>query len=437
MEYLYRNRRWFDAVWLLLIAFYCLGRIELVPLHGDEPTQISMGRDFYYQFVQGDWSKVRYTPWDELSPEAAAEQDLRLLNGTLPKYLFGLTAYTGGYAVDEINEQWVWGAGWDWNHTNGHVPDEPLLMQTRVVSTTLLIVSAWALFGIGYLIQGQLVAVLASAMYILNPAVLLNGRRAMMEGSMLAFSLLALLAGLWLLRKQSWQRVMLLGIASGLAVASKHTAVFTIAAVFAGIGLFWLWEAVRQQKWRERMPRLAKLCSAGIMALLVFFALNPAWWGDPIGRAQEVLERRSELLAGQTATFGGYEDFPAKISGFWRQVFVVELMVAETEIDGFLSNQQERIAQYQVSITSGYSPGVMGGIALLMLVIIGIGAMLRGFMAQGDAWLLGIWAIAMLALTLLLTTLEWQRYYLPAYPVVSIFAALGIAQILQFIRRTT
>lgn len=437
MQHTFRNRHWFDAIWLLLIAFYCLGQIELVPLHGDEPTQISMGRDFYYQFAQGDWSQVFYTPWDELNPEATAEQDLRLLNGTLPKYLFGLTAYTGGYALDEINQQWVWGAGWDWNHTNGHVPDERLLMQTRVVSTTLLIVSAWALFGIGYLIRGQLVGALASAIYILNPAVLLNGRRAMMEGGMLAFSLLAVLTGLWLLRKQSWQRVILLGIVAGLAVASKHTAVFTVAAVFAAIGLFWLWEAVRQQKWREILPKFAGLFSAGILALVVFFALNPAWWGNPIGRAQEVLERRSELLAGQTATFGGYEDFGAKVGGFWRQVFVVEPMYAETEIDGFLSNQSELIQQYAVSITSGVSFGSMGGIILLILVIIGVGALLRGFIPQGDAWLLCIWAIAMLLLTLLLTTLEWQRYYLPAYPVVGLFAALGIAQLLHVTRRNT
>ncbi|MCA9914859.1 MAG: phospholipid carrier-dependent glycosyltransferase, partial [Anaerolineae bacterium] len=289
----------------------------------------------------------------------------------------------------------------------------------------------------GYLIRGQLVGVLASAIYVLNPAVLLNGRRAMMEGSMLAFTLLAMLLGLWVLRKQSWQRVILLGIVAGLAVASKHTAVFTVAAVFAGIGFFWLWQTFHNQQWHELLSRLAYLFSAGILALVVFFALNPAWWGDPIGRAQEVLERRSELLAGQTATFGGYEDFGAKVGGFWRQGFVVEPMYAETEIDGFISNQPELIQQYDVSITSGVSFGFIGGSALLILVIIGVGALLRGFIPQGDAWLLGIWAVAMLLLTLLLTPLEWQRYYLPAYPVIGIFAALGIAQLLQVTRRTT
>jgi len=408
----------------------------LVPLHGDEPTQISMGRDFYYQFVENNWSQVRYGSWDELSPEAAAEQDLRLLNGTLPKYIFGFAAFMGGYEINENNEQWVWGAGWDWNHENGHVPSDDLISRARLASSLLLVLSAWAKYGIGITLNERLVGVIASAYYVLNPAVLINGRRAMMEGGMLAFTLLALLAGLWLLRKTDWKRAILLGIFAGFAVASKHTAVFTVVAVFAGCAFFWLWEANRIQQWRALLPKLGWLFGAGILALVVFYTVNPAWWGDPIGRASEVLERREALLEGQTATFGRYENVSEQLTGFWRQVFVVQPMYAETEVDGFLSNQQELISQYENSVFSGITPGTIGGIITLILALIGIFALLRGFIATSDAWLLSIWAITMLLLTLLLTPLEWQRYYLPAYPMVGIFAALGIAQLVHLRRRT-
>ncbi len=438
MKHLFRTSRWFDVLWLLLIAVYCLGGVGLVPLHGDEPTQISMGRDFYYQFVEGDWAQVRYAAWDALSPEAAAEQDLRLLNGTLPKYLFGFAAYAAGYEVGALNEQWVWGAGWDWNHENGHVPADDLLLRARLTSALLLALSAWAVYSIGLTVRSRLVAVLASAYYVLNPGILLNGRRAMMEGSMLAFGLLTVLAGLWLLRKPDWKRAALLGIAAGLAVASKHTAVFTVAAVFAGCALDWMWEALRGAKWRDSLREIGWLFGAGLLALSLFYALNPAWWGDPIGRAGEVLERRDELLAGQTATFGGYEDFSAQVSGFWRQVFLVQPMYAETEIDGFVRNQQELIGAYETSSFSGISIGgtALGGLLVLLLVLVGVGAALCGFVSISDRWLLGIWTIAMLSLTLLLTPLEWQRYYLPAYPLIALFAALGIAQCWQLLRRT-
>jgi hypothetical protein len=40
---------------------------------------------------------------------------------------------------------------------------------------------------------------------------------------------------------------------------------------------------------------ILQLACAALITLIVFYALNPAWWGDPLGRAREVLaspERR-------------------------------------------------------------------------------------------------------------------------------------------------
>ena len=43
--------RWIDILWCLCTTAYILAGIQDVPLHGDESTQIYMGRDFYYHIL--------------------------------------------------------------------------------------------------------------------------------------------------------------------------------------------------------------------------------------------------------------------------------------------------------------------------------------------------------------------------------------------------
>ena len=97
------------------------------------------------------------------------------------------------------------------------------------------------IFALGQMLGGRPVAYLASLYYALNPALLIEGRRAMMEGSLTFFSLLTVLAGIWLLQKRRWWTAILLGIAAGLALASKHTAVFTVVRSVWVCALFIRW----------------------------------------------------------------------------------------------------------------------------------------------------------------------------------------------------
>lgn len=421
-----------DSLWCMALSIFVLMGIRLVPLHGDEPTLIFMGRDFYYH-LQGNTSQIGFQDWEALTGEAATEQQLRLINGTLPKYLYGAIAYFSGYAIDDINQQWAWGLGWDWNFDNGHVPPDALLYRTRLVSTGLLAVSALALFGIGHIIAGRAVAMIASAYYVLNPAILMNGRRAMMEGSMLAFTLLALLIALQLLKHRSWWWYIILGIVSGLAVASKHTAIVTIAAIFISCSIYLL------LKEKDRFQPILRLIGAGVVSLIVFFVLNPAWWSDPLGAMRATLDLRGDLLSSQVGFFGGYGSRLEQVQGFANQSFIVIPMYAESDLDGFISNQTDIIAQYQASPFSGISIGGswLGGLLLAVLTIIGaINLWLSSHIESSTKWIMMAWLIAMVALTLGLTPLEWQRYYIPIYPVIGLLSALGIVYSVTIVKNS-
>ena len=294
-----------------------------------------------------------------------------------------------------------------------------------------------------------------------------------MEGSFIAFSLLTVMAAVWWLKLSTPHpptpsptqagregdrqtpkmglAVAIFGIAAGLALASKHPALFTVAAVFGGCGLWTIFEPLRRKdvgtqyivsddKQKQRphslLQRLAQLLIAGVLALTVFYILNPAWWGDPITRARQVLARRQVLLNEQVTFFGGYGGRGDALAGFLRQTFIAQPQYYEAPgWDEYIGDQ---IVRYDASGLGGVSIGgsVIGGVILGGLVVIGCWALLRTrTIPTSTRWLIGIWSLAMGVTTVLLTPIEWQRYYIPVYPAVGLLSALGVWWIVRMIRR--
>jgi len=450
------NRRWLDAVWLLLLILYILAGTPLTPFHADESTQIFMSRDYAYQFIQRDLNRIAYSD----PPMRDTEQHLRLLNGTINKYLIGFVWHLGGFSLDNINQQWDWGGDWDYNQQNGHAPSSELLLTARWPSALFLAAGVIVIFALGESLGGRLTAYVASLYYALNPALLLNGHRAMMEGSLIFFILLTVLAGVWFLRRPAWWTAIFLGITSGLALASKHTAVFTVAAVFFAceVGFFLnhsptgrLRTDTENTEKKEKnlkisvssapvrsLPvglRFIFLLFSGILTLITFYALNPAWWGDPISRAGTVLELRQDLLDIQTSVFGSYPTPLNTLAGFARQTLVA--LPQYYEIAGWENNIGDQIARYEASPWRGVSVGgsSLGAVLLLVMISLGVWALFRRseipFLTR---WLVGVWALVIVLSTLILTPIEWQRYYLPVYPVVGLLAGLGIDFLIQKVK---
>ncbi|MDL1899608.1 phospholipid carrier-dependent glycosyltransferase [Anaerolineae bacterium CFX9] len=417
--------RLLQAALLLICILYILAGTSLAPFHGDESTQITMSRDYAYLFIERDLSRISFNG----ANVTAWEQDLRLLNGTVSKNLIGLMWHLAGFSRADLNEQWDWGADWDYNTANNHKPGDALLQLARLPSAVMLALGAVVIFALGRWISGTPAAMMATVYYTLNPALLLNGRRAMMEGGLILFSLLALFAGVWWLRavtkgdrRASIAAAALLGISAGLALAAKHSAIFGVMAIFAGCGV---WLVIRERT--RLMDGLIHLIGAGVGLMIVFYALNPAWWGDPLGRIPEVLTRRSDLLAGQTAAFGGYSDAGAALDGFFRQAFIVPPQYFE--VSGWDAWIGDEIAAYEASPWAGISIGgtLIGGIAMLALTAAGFIALVRSRSAPAAArWLIGFWSAAILISTLALTPLEWQRYYLLVYPAIGLLASAGV-----------
>ena len=411
MRFLRQLPQWIDFIWLSLIAVYVFAGVSFVPFHGDESTLMYMGRDYYYHFVEGDISKVTYDETWSISP---SEQHLRLLNGTVPKYLFGWITHTNGNEISDINGQWDWGADYQSNNNRGNIPTDDLLFPARTVSAIQLIIAINIFFGIAQLVFNRPIAYLASLYLTLNPAILINGRRAMMEGSHLLGMMLVIYAGLLLVHQRKWWQFLLLGIVSGLALAAKHPNAIVIALIFIACSTYVILQSIRENRSinRQALKFVVGLAISGLLTLIVFYGMNPAWWGAPTERASEVLTLRNELLDLQIEQFDTYFTLSDQVNGLLNFVFVAQPQYFEVPTWSLYPQIIDQIQTYEQTLWSGFAIGgstIGGGIVAILLGFGIIHLVRNSSIASEFRWLVLIWGIGITIITFVLTPLEWQR----------------------------
>ncbi len=431
MPTLRRLPGWVDALWLVCLAFYMSAGAASVPFHGDESTLMVMGRDFHYIFVEGDLAKVLYDETWQVNPH---EQHLRLLNGTVSKMVYGWLQWLKGFGPQDLNRNWNWGRGYDANAARGALPDGELLRRTRLASTLQLALAAAVFFQCVKMALDRPTAFLASGLFALHPNMLINGRRAMMEGSHILGLMLLLLAAIWLLRDRRWERYVLLGVCAGFAVAAKHSNLIVCALVFLACAREPIWRLLQSRglAWRAPAAQLVKCAAAGAISVFLFLLLNPAWWRAPLETAQLTVELRQGLLHDQVDIFGGYNSFAEQAAGFFQYVFVGERQYYEASDWASFDPVSAQIADYEGSWLAGLTiignSGRLGLIYLLLTFLGGLRLARDKSVLPEARWLLLIWAIGAALTTLWLTPLPWARYYLPLLPALILFLSYSLVR---------
>ena len=427
-------QRCLEALWLAGLAAYVLAGTTLVPFHGDESTQIYMGRDYFYLFQDGDPEAVSY---DSTWIKRPTEQHLRLINGTVTKTIHGFLAASAGMSRQEINGQWDWALDYAANRALGNIPEGQLLARARLASAAQLAASAALFYILTRMTIDRPTAIVASGLYALHPALLLNGRRAMMEGAHMLGMMLVLVAAAWLLRERRWWKFVLLGVASGFAVAAKHPNAFVVALVFLACAALWLYQAAKLPGRERRRPAqsLLGLLAAGGLALFSFYLMNPAWWAAPLDSAAELLRLRVDLLNDQVALYGGYESSAERIGGFLEYAFFGRSQYYEVAQWAGFDAIRAQISAYESSGLAGQAiAGELGGLVMLGLALLGTVYLARApQIDRTHRWLLLVWGGGVAAITLLLTPLPWQRYYLPALPFAQLAAACAFTHLVRLL----
>ncbi len=417
-----------DAFWLLALAVYILAGITTVPFHGDEAMQITMSRDYFTLFVDRQPQALLVMPPYIVDSPAL----LRLINGSINLYTVGFSLQAAGYSQQTLPPLWQWPLSYDDNVTRGSRPEQAMLNVSRVSSALFLALSAAVLFEIGWQVRGRLVAFIASGLYALNPIILLNGRRAMMEGSVLCFGLLVILIAILICKgRKSWRWWLALGIAGGLTFASKHSGIVFVAAAFG-------WIVVRQMQIRFEPQRrretsafetLTKVVTALVIMVALFIALSPAQWNNPLERFGDLISERAKLLESQVkAEPTAPTTISDRISGIVTQPYMQAPVYYEVEFWAGVAPVQAEIAQYDASVLSGLHTGVVTGGLLTLLALIGLISLLPRWRTREIGVL--VW-LAVVVVTLLINPLPWQRYYLALYPIAALLTAVGIHTLIR------
>ncbi len=406
-----------DSFYIGVLMLFVLAGIWLTPFHGDESTIIYMSRDWYTLVVRHDFGAVFY---QERPPtlQAQQDQDLRLLNGTLSKYAIGFGWWLAGMQVSDVNSPWDWDVGWWQNLYYGHLPGPVILFISRMTSALMTALSVGVVFAITRRLAGRTPAWIGAFVYATMPAVLLNGRRAMFEGANLLTLALVLLSGVVIashLRSRiSAKHWLLLGATAGLALASKHTALLTVVPVFGlllmGCPRLGIWKTVRG------------LLAAGILAGMVFLALNPAWWSAPLAMPRNVLDLRQRLMSIQGSGDRDFMYSASRWTGAIPFVFGKPQYFEDTSNDWPIGIGGQ-IAAYEASGLAGIDWYQLGALVYVVLTA-GLAWLVRRH-RPAHVLFAGA-AIFSLAALLATNTLPWQRYYLPVAACLAILFGMGI-----------
>jgi 4-amino-4-deoxy-L-arabinose transferase-like glycosyltransferase len=431
-----------DVAWLIGLCLFA--GMPLATFHGDETYYTFVARDFYTAFVEGR-PDLLYT--EHIWENHATYQ--RVVNGSVPPHLIGLTMWLAGYQRYQLAEHgsFYFGLTYDDNYNMGVIPPDPTLWTARISSSVMVWLGGVAMFLIGRMVGGRPLAYVLSALFIINPVILLNGRRAMLEGALLGFGLLTIYVGFAIAqRRERGERVRVgwwiaLTVLAAAASASKQ-----IGYAYTGIafGTIALGELLRLRfdaaRFRPRLNALfgayARLAVCTVAAVILYYIMSPGlWFRDPILRFQQMVGAREQMMGIHISfTPNAPASIAHRIDNILTQPFIRPMQHFENE--GFEESPtfMRMVARYEASPLSGLHFGVVGGSIMLALMAMGILLNLRAAGRGHRSTILTIgwyfWLFGMVSI-MLLNPLPWQRYYLVLVPPFSAFAGLALVRMFQ------
>jgi hypothetical protein len=483
-----------DVLFLGALGVYIFAGLEKVPFHGDEATFVHMSQDYHILFYERDFDRVIWhSPlW------ASRDQYLRAMNGAINPLTIGLTWDLAGYAATDLNPGWDWieepRYGWDqwaWNLRLGSKPPDDLLHVARLPSTVFTVLSVVVVFVIARRLSGSRWAAWAACLiYATTPGVLVNGRRAMQEGSMLFSTALVMLVAIQVIREQArpavaWRRLtgwyLAGGAVCGFAMACKHSSsVIIVAAWLVIAALPWLRNTTRADRRFLRRHKYS-LVAAALVAALTVTILVPVWWSLPrlitllglivlvltigfeVGNAArwtlvggagaallaawlveptvwvnlvahplDILSARDRLIEVQGERVGTQDSLRERTETLFDEAFFAGTQYFEDPPWADFAPITAQIEAYEDAHLDGRGGGLGWGVLLIALDALGALWLLARW-RDGTALLIASWLLVS-ALSLMMNPLAWQRYYLILHAPLAVIAGLGLCQMVGLCR---
>jgi hypothetical protein len=265
----------------------------------------------------------------------------------------------------------------------------------------------------------------------LDSVVMLHTRRAMAEGTLL-FTVI-----LFLYLSFTTDNPWLLGISAGLAFCAKQS---TLPLVGVGL-LAILWCTHGPKKSLQNFILRGGIYAVSFLGLILL--LNPFLWAHPIDAVGSALWARQDLISRQNADTqrlapGTLLDTPLNKSiAMVAQVYY--LPTTYEEIGNYRNEITAQANLYMQSPFVNWLRGPIAGSVLLFLTLWGIitslASLRRCPFSRRNVVLLSSLTLTQAAALLVSLSLSWQRYYIPMFPYMAFWSAVGMYELLLFFQK--
>lgn len=397
---------------ILLLTILYAWTLPDVPFHPDESTHIYMSEDFSQNPLG--------LAWDGSLP-LSAEERIRAIDAPLAKYLIG--AVREIFFIAPLKADWDWSLSWEENQAAGALPSDRQLLFARSTMVLLLPFTLWLYYLALRKILPAFPALAAVLLLGVNPLLLLHARRAMSEGPLL-FGVALFLWAATRERRNPW----LIGLAIGIAVAAKHSALGMVpAAVFAVVFVPGDSPSVKNAG--------GNLLKTSLVMFLTLLLLNPFYWKHPLDALKAGSQARFDLASEQQEDYLGrlgLGEHPLRTTfpGLFLNTFLTPPQTEE--VGNYLSETGESREKYLSNPLHNWGRGLISGSILAALFLGGAGLSFWGFSSKDPAernnlLMLALATACLGAFTALL--LPWQRYIVILLPFIFSWVGAALAPI--------
>lgn len=409
-------------VFVVAIAVLLHG-VEVVPFHGDESEWISTGRYFTFVFLDHDLTGQVWRPsW---------------LNRDQPpvgRYVIGGIVWASGTDPNRVNKTYAWEKDYSTNLAEGRVPGDAILLPVRRTMAVVGALSVVLLFVAGRLVGGTLTGIVAALLATSSPLLQTYFVQARTE-SLLAFVSVAALVMLLVVarRCQDTGRIpraaWWIGPVLGLALAIKLTAAVAIVAVCAwGVcaGLARLTSARA-----ETVTLAVWAVTVGLLASVVWVAVNPFLWPDPVGRTLSMLQQQQAIMVEQGQQFGNpvEEVLPGRLWLLVRRSFVDNSTPAFDYGAPPESPPLMRRTFSELPTVGGISVELVLAVLGLTILVVRAAYAWRSSGRFGAESALLVWLAAYVFIIGANLSLDWPRYYVPTAFFGSLLVGVGVSSL--------
>lgn len=417
----------FFPVFVFVISLPFFKTYRTVKFNPDENLYIKMSLYFDTVFFNGKLESPNWVKFRSIDQPAVG------------KYIFGFVQTVFGSKDNLIRisqlPAWNFDLPEEKNISAGAYPPADILQLGRLTAVFFGVGSCFLLFFIGQKIFNSFTGALAAVILSNNPLMLKSSCRAMTDALVLFFmtlSILLITIFFSLLNRRDWSGALsvsfLIGIGNALAASTKLSGAVS-ALVFCLFCLEIIFlevlKTVRSNQkinpaksfFQNRIIQTAFF--SFIISLLTsfnsFVALNPALHSRPILTSKKMIQHRLKISNNQTKIFS-----KDAINGTANKILIAFR-------NSFLSPSSSNIFRY-IRASIKFVFFLAGFLATFFHEL----KLLKEKNSPSLNNLVIIWTAISYSAIILCIPLNWDRYYLPVFPCVSIVIAFGVYTLWEY-----